>query len=262
MNEIQLFKDEQFGEIRTLFIDGNAWFVALDIAKALGYSETSVMTRRLDDDETQKIASAEIVGANSMSREVIVINESGLYNAVLGSNKPNARGFKKWITSVILPSIRKTGSYSITAKDSYMIEDPVERAKRWIAEQEEKAKIAQERDSAVKEVEYKEDVIIGLVKDVSLADKRQRLNQIMRHNFSNGQDMQKKWRLLYSEFESKFHIDLHRRIQNSSKPTMSKMSYIDTGLKMIPELYELACKLFENDVDQLKVEWFNTVVQE
>lgn len=73
------------------------------------------------------------------TQEAIFINESGLYSLILSSKLPNAKKFKKWVTSDVLPTIHKNGSYSITQKlDSYMIENPIERAKRWIEEQEEK----------------------------------------------------------------------------------------------------------------------------
>jgi anti-repressor protein len=120
MNKLKIFKNEQFGEIRTIIEDEQLWFVAQDISKILDYSETSVMLRRLDIDETMKIVPTEIVGTNSMAREVTVINESGLYNAVLGSKKPEARKFKKWVTSEVLPDIRKHGAY--------MTDDSIEKA--------------------------------------------------------------------------------------------------------------------------------------
>lgn len=97
--------------------DGEPWFVAKDVAEILGYSETNRMIARLDEDEIRKFASTEMVGANSKAREFTIINESGLYNAVLRSTKPNAREFRKWVTGEVLPSIRKTGGYLIARKD-------------------------------------------------------------------------------------------------------------------------------------------------
>ncbi len=111
MNELQVFVNNQFGEIRTVVIDNEPWFVGKDIAEALNYSETSVMLRRLDSEDILKIAPTEIVGTNSMSREISIINESGLYNAIFGSKLPSAKEFKRWVTSEILPQIRKSGGY-------------------------------------------------------------------------------------------------------------------------------------------------------
>lgn len=104
MNEIKVFNFQE-NEVRIVDVDGEPWFIAKDVAEILGYSETAMMTRRLDDDES---ISAKLAGMNMKST---LINESGLYNAVLGSNKPEAKAFKKWVTSEVLPSIRKTGSY-------------------------------------------------------------------------------------------------------------------------------------------------------
>jgi prophage antirepressor-like protein len=99
--------------VRVITIDNKLWYIAKEVAAILGYSETAMMTRRLDDDEVGKIASAELADSNSMAREYTVINESGLYSAIIGSNKPNAKVFKKWVTSEVIPSIMKTGSFSV-----------------------------------------------------------------------------------------------------------------------------------------------------
>lgn len=97
-------------EVRTIVIDDNVWFVASDIAKALNYAEAKDMTRVIDEDEQGR----HIVPTPSGDQEMIVINESGMYHAVLKSRKPEAKPFRKWVTSEVLPAIRKTGSYSAT----------------------------------------------------------------------------------------------------------------------------------------------------
>ena len=103
----------QFGkrEVRTVIVDNEPWFVAKDVAEILGYSETNRMTSRLDEDEISKRQSTDSVGRRT---EIIIINESGLYNAILGSNKPDAKKFKKWVTAEVLPSIRKYGAYAVS----------------------------------------------------------------------------------------------------------------------------------------------------
>jgi len=82
-----------------------------------------------------------------------IVNEPGLYTLILGSRKPEAKAFKRWITHEVIPTIRKTGSYSIKKLDSYMIDDPIERAKRWIEEQEEKLAIQQQLQIAAPKAE-------------------------------------------------------------------------------------------------------------
>jgi len=104
MNEIQIF-NFQDNQVRTENKDGETWFVAKDVSDILGYSDANKMCSRLDDDESM---TARLAGMNMVS---ILINESGLYSSILGSQKLEAKQFKKWITSEVLPSIRKTGSY-------------------------------------------------------------------------------------------------------------------------------------------------------
>lgn len=97
-------------EVRTLLIDDQPWFVASDVALALMYSEAKDMTRNLDDDEKGR----QIVPTLGGEQEMLVINESGLYSAILRSRKAEAKRFKKWITAEVLPAIRKHGSYTDT----------------------------------------------------------------------------------------------------------------------------------------------------
>lgn len=104
MNELEIFKNEEFGEIRTVMKDGEPMFCLVDICKALEISNPSKVAQRLDDDERTKF---ELGRAG----ETNFITESGLYAVILRSDKPNAKKFRKWITSEVLPSIRKTGSY-------------------------------------------------------------------------------------------------------------------------------------------------------
>ena len=95
--------------VRVVMRDGEPWFVAADVAAVLGYSETYSMTRYLSDDETCSAKLADQV----QTREYVVVNESGLYNAIFRSTLYGAQRFRKWVTSEVLPSIRKTGSYSL-----------------------------------------------------------------------------------------------------------------------------------------------------
>ena len=113
--QLKIFHQNGF-EIRGGLVKDKPYFVAMDIARALEYQDTEAMTRRLDSDEIQNL---QIVGFGN--RGVSVINESGLYNAILGSKKPQAKAFKKWITSEVLPSIRKQGYYLTPNVESTLI---------------------------------------------------------------------------------------------------------------------------------------------
>lgn len=123
---LQTFSNTEFGNIRTLTIDFEPWFVGKDIADALGYERTDNALRRHVDDEDKLMHQ---ISASGQNRNMIIINESGLYSLILSSKLPNAKKFKRWVTSEVLPAIRKTGSYSIeplqpieriTTKDDYL----------------------------------------------------------------------------------------------------------------------------------------------
>lgn len=116
MNDVQIFSNSEFGEIRTVIIDGEPWFVAKDIAERLGYAQTANMLKKIADDDKQKFASSILDDTNklafsSMTRQMMIINESGLYDSIFGSKQKNAKRFKRWVTKEVLPSIRRTGAY-------------------------------------------------------------------------------------------------------------------------------------------------------
>lgn len=110
--ELQIFNNPEFGEVRTTIIDGEPWLVGKDVATALGYSNPSNAVVAHVDDEDKTTYSFQVSGSNYKTKATC-INESGLYSLVLSSKLPTAKKFKRWVTSEVLPAIRKTGSYSI-----------------------------------------------------------------------------------------------------------------------------------------------------
>lgn len=118
--QLQIFHQNGF-EIRGGLIEDKPYFIAMDIAKALEYSETAMMLRRLDDDEIMELSADLAGGFSKHASNIKIINESGLYNAILGSKKPQAKAFKKWITSEVLPSIRTQGYYLTPNVESTLI---------------------------------------------------------------------------------------------------------------------------------------------
>lgn len=108
MNEIQIFQNPEFGEIRTIIINGEPWFVGRDVCKALGYADVRAGTRKNVDDEDKRVRP---VGTPSGNQNTTVVNESGLYSLIFGSKLESAKKFKRWVTSEVLPQIRRTGSY-------------------------------------------------------------------------------------------------------------------------------------------------------
>lgn len=126
MNTLQIFNNEEFGSIRTLMIDGEPWFVGRDVALALGYRMASDLVRRIDAEDR----GTHLVRTQSGDQNMTVINESGLYVAILSSKLPSAKKFKRWITHEVLPAIRQTGSYTLpdVQEPSYIMKDDYIRA--------------------------------------------------------------------------------------------------------------------------------------
>ena len=119
MNEIQVFNNEEFGEIRTITIDGEIYFVGTDVAKALGYKDSHTALRNhVEKDDWLKCPVIDNVGRIQQTK---VINESGFYSLVLASKNPGAKRFKHWVTSEVIPSIRKTGAYAPRIEQKPMI---------------------------------------------------------------------------------------------------------------------------------------------
>lgn len=119
-NNIQVFNNEEFGEVRTVMVSDEPWFVAADVCKALELSNPTVAVSRLDEDERAKFN----LGRQG---EGIIVNEAGLYSLILGSRKPEAKVFKRWITHDVIPAIRKTGGY-IQGEESMSDDDLIARA--------------------------------------------------------------------------------------------------------------------------------------
>lgn len=121
MNELQIFENATFGEIRVLEIDGEPWFVGKDIAFALGYNDTDQALRKHVAEEDKLTRQIDGSGQN---RNMTIINESGLYSLIMSSKLPAAKEFKRWVTHDILPSIRKHGVYATSDMIDKMIQDP------------------------------------------------------------------------------------------------------------------------------------------
>ena len=274
MNELQIFQSEEFGTIRTVTIDNEPWFVGKDVAGILGYAnQNEAIQDHVDEDDKLNSKTLSSQDLELGQRGGWLINESGLYSLVLGSKLESARRFKRWITSEVLPAIRKTGGYvnnTETIVDAYFAGIP-EEMKAIIRVSLDTIKIkdgiieAQKQTISDKDrvIEYKEDVICGLVDDIDLATKRQRIKQIIQYHAGCKSELMQKWNLLYNEFEAKYHVNLSVRFENNKdafKPRLrNKFDLIDRQMNMIPQLYEICCKLFESDVQKLRAEWDSAI---
>lgn len=255
-NSIEVFENPIFGQIRMVMVDDEPMFCLIDVCRALEIKNATDVAKRLDEDELTRLNLGGRAGESNF------ITESGLYAVIVRSDKPNAKKFRKWVTSEVLPTIRKTGGY--VNNDELFISTYLPYADentKLIFSQT--LKTVREQNETIKrqkkEIIHKEDVIIGLVDDIDLATKRQRITQIIR--FGADGKYQERYSLLYGEFERKYHCNLKSRMEGCTlKPKVrNKMDYIDREMGMIPQLYEIACKLFENDVEKLKSEWESVV---
>lgn len=111
MEEIRIFNNPDFGDVRTIMIDGEPWFVGRDVAKALGYAKPEGAIRNnVDKDDT---LTEGVIDSMGRSQDTIIVNESGLYSLIFGSKLESAKKFKRWVTAEVLPSLRKTGGYKV-----------------------------------------------------------------------------------------------------------------------------------------------------
>ena len=121
MNNIEIFKNKIFGEIRTLLINDEVWFVGKDVAEALGYSNPNDALKKRVDNEDKGVANCDTLGGK---QGMTIINESGLYSLILSSKLPQAKEFKRWVTTEVIPSIRKHGGYLTPQKIEEILVNP------------------------------------------------------------------------------------------------------------------------------------------
>lgn len=121
MNNLQIFNSPEFGQVRIVQKNGEPWFVGKDVAEILGYSNTKDAIAKHVDDEDKLGAQIATSGQN---RNMTIINESGLYSLILSSKMPKAKEFKRWVTSEVIPAIRKTGKYEAMAQAVPINDEP------------------------------------------------------------------------------------------------------------------------------------------
>lgn len=144
-NAIQIYENEELGKVRTILIDGEPYFVGKDVAEILGYSDTfGALKKHVDAEDKQNCQNDSFESPRGMT----VINESGLYSLILSSKLPAAKKFKRWVTSEVLPAIRRTGSYSLPD-----FNDPVAAARAWADEVEKKRALLVENNQLKEDLE-------------------------------------------------------------------------------------------------------------
>lgn len=271
MDELKVFENEEFGKVRMIEENGKPLFCGSDVAKALGYSNERDAIKRHCAHVVKHdvgVQTGERVDGTPASQVVSMtfIPEGDVYRLITHSKLPKAEEFERWVFDDVLPSIRETGGYVNNDElfiSTYFDDVPEEMKQIFrtnlAALRHKNEIIARQKE----EIEHKEDVIVGLVEDIDLATKRQRINQIIKFRTKDTVSLSKKWNLLYSEFEKKYHVNLSTRLENykdAFKPKLkNKVDVIERQMNMVPQLYEVCCKLFENDVKILMKEWESTI---
>lgn len=150
---VKVFETSEFGQVRTMLIDGDPWFVGKDVAKCLGYAKPENAIANHVDNEDKTTTLIQGTGSNYKSNAVC-INESGLYSLIMSSKLPSAKSFKRWVTSEVLPAIRKTGSYNMPN-----FNNPIEAARAWADAQEAKQLAEAKVTEMAPKAAYCDDVI-------------------------------------------------------------------------------------------------------
>lgn len=144
MTDIEIYKNDRFGEIRTVNISGEPWFVGKDVAEVLGYSNTrDAISKHVFEEDKSDVA----IHDGSQNRNMVAVNESGLYSLILSSKLPSAKEFKHWITSEVLPSIRRHGAYLTDDMVEKVLTDPDTIIRLAQQIKEAKAQLAQAEDT-------------------------------------------------------------------------------------------------------------------
>ena len=162
MNDLQIFNSPEFGEIRTIEKNGEPWFVGKDVAAALGYERpTKAILDHVDDEDKDEVPIQDSIGR---SQNTPIINESGLYSLVLSSKLPTAKKFKRWVTSEVIPSIRKHGAYMTPDKLEEVLLKPdtlIQLAQNLKAEQEKRRALEVKMEEQKPKVLFAESVEVA-----------------------------------------------------------------------------------------------------
>ena len=242
MNEITVFNNDEFGSIRTVTIENEPWFVGKDVAEVLGYQNGSRDINRHVDDEDKLCTKIEYAG---QKREVTIINESGLYSLILSSKLPNAKKFKRWVTSEVLPSIRKTGSYGKPMSQLEIAQYSI----NLLIEQERKMKALEaQQGEQVKRLDII-DSRLEVLNGVHIEGTgRDRLNAMVRaYVVKKGISYAEGWKDFKKAYNHAFHTCLGALLTNytnknnlKSKPTiprfLERTNRLDEGLRVAEKM--------------------------
>lgn len=227
-------------DVRLVMRDGEPWWSVADVCRVLDIRNVTDASNRLDEDEKDSVP-ASTFDSTEGGPERLIVNESGLYNLVMGSRKPEAKAFKRWVTREVLPQIRKTGTYSVAPPTQAELALQMAQA---LVEQEKRLTVVESRVSAIENRQREAEAELvalpaptGTVADIT---PRALLNRLIR-SYSMEQNLshQVLWNRLYTEFRDRYHVDLKARSTKNVSPldVAERLGHVQT-------LYNLAKHLF------------------
>lgn len=247
-----VFNNPEFGSVRVIMKeDGEPLFCLKDVCDCLDLSDASMTSKRVDPDE---VTQCQLVSTDGRNKSFTFVTESGLYDVIMGSrSNEKTKPFKKWVTSVVLPSIRKTGSYSVT-QPSYQIEDPIARAQKWIDEEKERIALRDQNNDQKHIIRQQSDVI-----DVLLPKAQAYEDQMSDEGWFTGSEAAKQLRgAIFQSGRTELYEFLREKgIFNKSGHPMPSEKYLDTGWfkvvrKDVPHAGKVPVVLFsQKGIDQI-----------
>lgn len=228
MDELQIFNNEEFGQVRVVTRDNEPWFVGKDVATILGYKDTSDSIKRHVDDEDKLTRCFTDTG---QSRQMVIINESGMYSLILSSKLPGAKKFKKWVTGDVLPSIRKHGMY---AQDE-LLDNPdllIAAATKLKEERAARVEAEKQRDKLVHQ--NKLYTTSEIAKELGLSSATKLNNLLAEKKIQYKQN--KTW-LLYSKYSEKGLVSIKQDILDNGKIIYDR-KWTGKGRDFILNLFE------------------------
>lgn len=259
-NEIKLFTNQVFGNVRATVINGDVWFVGKDVATSLGYKDTkdAINTHCREDGVVNHL----LIDSLGRKQQAKYINERNVIRLIMRSKLPQAEEFQDWVEDEVIPSVLATGSYSV--KDSYMIDDPIERAQRWIEEamvrkqleieNQEKQKLIEKQEGKIEEQNKSIRNLLD-ISDLQYETIRQRIFEFMRPRYTA-------YGALYQEFDLRYGVRSGVQFGNYKKKFLesyqlgevkkkdmisTQLAYICDEMEMAEELYLVMQDMFHDD---------------
>lgn len=250
MNELQIFNNPEFGQVRTVNVDGEPWFVGKDVAAALGYAEPAKAMREHVEDDDKGVSVLDTPGGK---QNVKIINESGVYALIFSSKLPTAKKFKHWVTSEVLPTIRKTGGYQKPLSQLEILQGSINQ----LVEQNKRLSRVEmkqeEQDRQMSHINTSIEVLNGVCTE---GTKRDRLNAMVRAYANKaGLTYPTAWHKFCEAFNFAFHTNIGLLITNYMKKQainkkMSTPVYLEAA-----ERLDDALRVAEKMLNSLPEKW-------